>query len=57
MANAIAVSCGIAVKALMIFALPVLFGTETIWVAPFVTEVVTLAAAVVLSKKSQLIYR
>ncbi len=56
-ANAIAVSRGIAVKALMIFALPVLFGTEAIWVAPFVTEVVTLAAAVVLSKKSQLIYR
>lgn len=56
-ANAIAVSRGIAVKALMIFALPVIFGTEAIWVAPFVTEVVTLAAAVVLSKKSQLIYR
>ena len=56
-ANAIAVSRGIAVKALMIFALPVLFGTEAIWIAPFVTEIVTLAAAVVLSKKSRLIYR
>ena len=56
-ANAIAVSRGIAVKALMIFALPVIFNTEAIWVAPFVTEVVTLAAVVVLSKKSQLIYR
>ncbi len=56
-ANAIAVIRGIAVKALMIFALPVIFGTEAIWIAPFVTEVVTLAAAVVLSKKSQLIYR
>ena len=56
-ANAIAVSRGIAVKALMIFALPVIFGTEAIWVAPFVTETVTLSAAVVLSKKSQLIYR
>lgn len=56
-ANAIAVSRGIAVKALMIFALPILFGTEAIWIAPFVTEVVTLAAAIVLSRRSPLIYR
>lgn len=56
-ANAIAVSRGIAVKAAMIFALPVIFGTEAVWLAPFVTETVTLAAAVVLSKTSRLIYR
>lgn len=53
-ANAIAVSRGIAIKALMIFALPVIFGTEAIWIAPFVTEVVTLCVAIVLSKTSKL---
>ena len=56
-ANAIAVSRGIAVKALMIFCLPMAFGTETIWLAPFVTEVLTLIAAVVLRGTSKLIYR
>ena len=56
-ANAIAVSRGIAVKALMIFCLPLIFGTEAIWLAPFVTELLTLAAAIVLSRTSRLIYR
>ena len=56
-ANAIAVSRGIAVKALMIFCLPLVFGTEAIWFAPFVTEIITLAAAVVPSRKSKLICR
>lgn len=56
-ANAIAISRGIVVKALMIFCLPLLFGTEAIWVAPFVTELVTLAAALVLNKTSRLVYR
>ena len=56
-ANAIAVSRGIALKALMIFRLPLVFGTEAIWFAPFVTEIITLAAAVVLSRKSKLICR
>ena len=56
-ANAIAVSRGIVVKALLIFCLPLVFGTEAIWVAPFVTEVITLAAAIVLRKTSKLVYR
>ena len=56
-ANAIAVCRGIALKALMIFCLPLVFGTEAIWFAPFVTEIITLAAAVVLSRKSKLICR
>ena len=56
-ADAVAVSRGIAVKALMIFCIPLIFGTEAIWIAPFVTEVLTLAAAIVLSRKSSLIYR
>ena len=44
--DAVAVSRGIAVKALMIFCIPLIFGTEAIWIAPFVTEVLTLAAAI-----------
>lgn len=35
-ANAIAVSHSIAVKALMFFCLPLLFGTEAIWLVPFI---------------------
>lgn len=56
-ANAVAVSRGIAVMALMIFCLPLTFGTEAIWLAPFVTEVLTLLAAIVLSRTSRLVYR
>ena len=56
-ADAIAISRGIAVKALMIFCLPLLFGTEAIWIAPFVTEIVTLAAAMVLSRRNKLVYQ
>ncbi|MDO4387238.1 MAG: MATE family efflux transporter [Clostridia bacterium] len=56
-ANVLAVSRGIAVKALMIFCIPTVFETNAIWLAPFVTEVVTLAAAVALSRTSRLVYR
>lgn len=56
-ANAIAISRGVAVKALMIFCIPMLFGTDAIWLAPLVTEILTLIAAAVLSRTSRLIYR
>ncbi len=56
-ANAIAISRGIAVKALLIFCLPLVFSTGAIWIAPFVTEIITLVAAIVLSKASKLVYR
>lgn len=56
-ANAIAISRGIALKALMIFCLPLIFSAKAIWIAPFVTEIVTLAAVIVLSKTSKLAYR
>ena len=56
-ADAIAVSRGIVLKALLIFCLPPAFGTEAIWLAPFVTEIVTLCVAVVLRKTSRLVYR
>lgn len=55
--NAIAISRGVAVKALMIFCIPMLFGTDAIWLAPLVTEILTLIAAAVLSRTSRLIYR
>lgn len=57
LANAIAVCRGIVVKALMIFCLPLAFGTEAIWMAPFATEIITLAAAIVLGRASKLVYR
>lgn len=56
-ANAIAISRGIVVKALLIFCLPLIFGTEAIWFAPFVTELITLAAAVILSRTSKLVFQ
>lgn len=49
-ANAIAVSRGIIVKSLAIFCIPVLFGSDTIWIAPFVAEMVTLMLAIGLNK-------
>ena len=57
LANAIAVCRGIVVKALMIFCLPLAFGTEAIWMAPFATEIITLAAAIVLGRAIKLVYR
>lgn len=55
-ANAIAISRGVAIKALMVFCLPLIFGAEAIWIAPFVMETITLAAAIVLSRTSKLVY-
>ncbi len=46
-ANAIAVSRGIIVKALAIFCLPMIFGSDAVWFAPFAAEIVTLAFAAV----------
>lgn len=56
-ANAIAVSRGILVKSLAIFCIPMLFGSDAIWIAPFAAEIVTLMFAVGLSKASKLIYQ
>ena len=56
-ANVIAMSRGVALKALLIFLIPAVFGAENVWIAPLATELVTLAAAMVLSKTCKLIYR
>ena len=56
-ADVIAISRGIIVKALAIFCIPILFGSNAIWIAPFVAETITLVLAVVLSKTSKLAYQ
>ena len=56
-ADIIAISRGIVVKALSIFCIPILFGSNAIWIAPFVAETATLVLAVVLSKTSKLVYK
>lgn len=55
--NVIAVSRGIVLKALAIFLLPQIAGTDAIWIAPFAAEVITLIIAVVLRKTSRLVYQ
>lgn len=52
-ANAIAVSRGILVKSLAIFCIPMFFGDEMIWIAPFAAEVVTLLLAFGISRVSK----
>ncbi len=54
-ANAIAVSRGIVIKALMIFCLPAVFGADAIWLAPFVSEVIALIAALALNRENRLV--
>ena len=56
-ADVIAISRGIVVKALAIFCIPILFGGNAIWIAPFVAETATLVLAIVLSKTSKLVYK
>ena len=51
-ADIIAVSRGIVIKAVMIFCIPMIFGTETIWTAPFVTEIITLMIAIGIYKST-----
>lgn len=53
----IAICRGIVIKAIAIFCIPVIFGSKTIWAAPLVAEVITFAIAVILTKKTKLIYQ
>lgn len=52
-ANAIAISRGVLVKSLAILCMPLLFGSDMIWIAPFAAEMVTLVLAVGLSKRGK----
>ena len=55
-ANAIAICRGIVIKSIAIFGIPLLFGSNLIWIAPLIAEVFTLAISLVLSKQTQLVY-
>lgn len=54
-ADIIAISRGVVVKAIAIFVIPRLFGVDAIWIAPFVAEVITLVLAIGLSKTNPII--
>ena len=55
-ADCIALSRGVAVKALAIFALPALFGEAAVWAAPLTAEAATLFLAVGLERRTRLVY-
>lgn len=56
-ANTIAISRGIVIKSLAIFCIPMLFGNNSIWIAPFIAESITLVLAIRLSKTTKLVYQ
>lgn len=56
-ADAIAISRGIILKSIAIICLPMFFGSQAIWAAPLITEIITLVLAVTLSKSVKLIYQ
>lgn len=56
-ANAIAICRGIVVKSAAIFCMPVLFGANFIWLAPFIAEALTFILAIILSKTTTLTYQ
>lgn len=56
-AGIIAVSRGVVVKAAAVFAMPLLFGVNAIWIAPFAAELITLILAVAIRRAAPLIYQ
>lgn len=54
-ADAISLSRGVVLKAAAIFCMPVLFGIDVIWLAPFVAELLTLVLALALSRACKLV--
>ena len=55
-ANAIAICRGIIIKAVAIFCIPLLFGSNAIWIASFIAETFTLILSLALSKWTPLVY-
>lgn len=53
-ADVIAISRGIVLKALAIFSIPVIFGSNAVWMAPFAAEILTLVLAVRLNKTTEI---
>lgn len=56
-ADIIAISRGVVMKALAIFCVPMIWGSNAIWIAPFIAEIVTLVFAVGLNKTAKLVYK
>ena len=56
-AGGIAMCRGIVIKAAAIFCQPPLFGSGSIWLAPFAAEILTLMLALLLSRVSKLVYQ
>jgi len=50
-ASIIALCRGIVIKAILIFSFPLIFNISLIWLAPFVTELITLFIGILLNKK------
>lgn len=48
--NVVAICRGIVLKAIAIFCMPLTFGTNAVWWAPFAAEILTLIVAVILYK-------
>ena len=54
-ADAISLSRGVVLKAAAIFCMPVLFGIDVIWLAPFAAELLTLVLALALTRGCKLV--
>lgn len=55
--NMIAISRGIVIKSVAICGIPMLFGSEMIWIAPFVAEIITLIIAIIITRHTKLIFQ
>lgn len=55
--NVIAVSRGIIIRSTAICSIPMLFGKEMIWGAPFIAETITLIIAITITKHTKLIFQ
>lgn len=53
----IAICRGIVIKAISIFCIPVIFGNKTIWAAPLIAEAITFFIAIILTRKTKLVYQ
>lgn len=55
-ADVIAIGRGIVIKSVAIFCVPVFLGSNAIWLAPFIAEMVAFSLAVILTKTTRLVY-
>lgn len=55
--NMIAISRGIVIKSVAICCIPMLFGSEMIWTAPFIAEIITLIIAIIVTRHTKLTFQ